>query len=436
MTTNADRWALRCFVGSLILIAFLYGVAVGTFRVFPFQVFALASDGLRELRGSTVVEEEPPWYYRRVDASYPQAFHDADGAYQGLNLITRVGPRNRIAAEIADMDGKTLHRWDVDWFRVWPDADHLPPSVVPKSRPGCHLHGAVVMDNGDLIYNYDHLGLVRLDRDSRVVWRLPYQTHHSIHRDDDGNLWVCGQKERHAPDPDFPGRITPYDEYTILLVSPDGAIRSEWSVAKMLKENGYEGLLYLGSDQPHPTLRDDRLHLNDAEPFPATMAEGFFGEHDVLISLRNVNTIFVFDRRTERIKFIRTGQWVWQHDPDFVDGDSFTVFDNDFRDVADEADLHSRIVAMDARTNTVTTLFRGTPERPFYTALMGKHQWLPNGNLLITESMKGRAFEIDADGEIVWQYVNYVDDQTVGLVEEVQRLPLAYGRRFGDEPTQ
>jgi len=436
MTTKADRSAFRCFVGSLVLIAFLYGVAVGTFRVFPFHVFALASDGLRELRGSTGIEDELPWYYRRVDASYPKALHNAGGAYQGLNLITQIEKGDRIAAMIADMDGKTLHRWEVDWFTVWPDADHLPPSAVPKSRPGSHLHGAVVMDNGDLIYNYDHLGLVRLDRDSRVVWRLPYQTHHSIQRGDDGNLWVCGQRPRNVPDPDFQGRSPPYDEYTILLVSPDGAIRGEWSVPAILKKNGYQGLLYLGSDQPHVIFRDDRLHLNDVEPFPATMAEGFFNEHDVLVSLRNVNTIFVFDRRTERIKFIRTGQWVWQHDPDFVDGNSFTLFDNNCRDVPDEANLHSRIVAVDARTNTVTTLFRGTPEHPFYTPIMGKHQWLPNGNLLITESRKGRAFEIDADGEIVWQYVNYVDDQTVGAVEEVQRLPLAYGRLFGREPTQ
>jgi len=221
-----------------------------------------------------------------------------------------------------------------------------------------------------------------------------------------------------------------------LQVSPDGAIRREWSIPGLLKKNGYEGLLYLGSAQPHPASRDDRLHLNDAELFPGTMASGFFGEHDVLVSLRNVNTIFVFDRRTERIKFISTGQWVWQHDPDFVDGNSFTVFDNDYRDVPYEADLHSRIVAIDARTNTVRTLFRGTRERPFYTSLMGKHQWLPNGNVLITESMMGRAFEINADGKIVWQYVNYVDDRTVGLVEEVQRLPLSYRRLFGDRQTE
>ena len=67
---------------------------------------------------------------------------------------------------------------------------------------------------------------------------------------------------------------------------------------------------------------------------------------------------------------------------------------------------------------------------PFYTDIMGKHQWLPNGNLLITESRQGRAFEINPQGEVVWEYMNYVDRRVVDLVEEVQRLPPEYERLF------
>lgn len=61
---------------------------------------------------------------------------------------------------------------------------------------------------------------------------------------------------------------------------------------------------------------------------------------------------------------------------------------------------------------------------------MGKHQWLPNGNLLITESRWGRTFELNRKGEIVWEYNNYVEPQIVGLVEEVQRLPFAHASLF------
>jgi hypothetical protein len=50
-------------------------------------------------------------------------------------------------------------------------------------------------------------------------------------------------------------------------------------------------------------------------------------------------------------------------------------------------------------------------------------QWLPNGNLLITESMEGREFEINSRREVVWEHMSYVEAAVVGIVEEVERIP-------------
>ena len=61
---------------------------------------------------------------------------------------------------------------------------------------------------------------------------------------------------------------------------------------------------------------------------------------------------------------------------------------------------------------------------------MGKHQWLPNGNLLITESKSGRGFEINRQGELVWQYINYVDQDIVGIIGKAERLPPEYTQLF------
>lgn len=49
-------------------------------------------------------------------------------------------------------------------------------------------------------------------------------------------------------------------------------------------------------------------------------------------------------------------------------------------------DISSRIVVIDARDNSAEVVFAGSAEIPFFTDIMDKHQWLPNGNLLITES--------------------------------------------------
>ena len=80
------------------------------------------------------------------------------------------------------MEGNTLNEWDLDWFKIWPDAEHLSDWRMPKSKPGTFVHGAIIMENGDLVFNYEHLGMVRLNPKGNVMWRVPSQTHHSLHR--------------------------------------------------------------------------------------------------------------------------------------------------------------------------------------------------------------------------------------------------------------
>ena len=237
MKPKKDRWALYLFVASAAFLIFGYGVTVGMLRIFPFPIFVNAARGYIEFCTRYeigAIGKALPWYYMRVPKPYPPAVRNTPQAYQGVNLVAAVGPNRTLLAKIMDMDGEILHRWDIDWFKIWPDAKHLPARLMPRSPPGTHMHGTILMDNGDLIVNFEHLGLVRFDRQGEVVWRLPYQTHHSIERDDDGDLWVCGQKEHYRPSPRFPNRVPPFVEFTILKVTPGGKILKEFPVGDIL----------------------------------------------------------------------------------------------------------------------------------------------------------------------------------------------------------
>ena len=139
-------------------------------------------------------------------------------AQDGVNLVVRIAQGPELSILIADMQGRPIHEWTIDWFTIWPGATHIPRKITPRSRPGTHVNGAVVMPNGDIVFNFENLGLVRLDPSGKVVWRLPYQTHHSVHLHDDGHLWVCGEKNHTERDPRFPHRVPPFDEYTVLEV--------------------------------------------------------------------------------------------------------------------------------------------------------------------------------------------------------------------------
>ncbi|MBN1395762.1 MAG: aryl-sulfate sulfotransferase [Pirellulales bacterium] len=417
---------------SCATLVFFGGMAVGAYKFFPYGYIKQACSGFDYFRSKvdTIDQKLPSLYY--WSSQYPDRppiFNTGRG-YPGINLVTGIRGERMLFARIIDMDGNTLHEWDLDWFRVWPNATHLSGRRTPVLRPGTHVHGAVVMENGDLIFNYEHIGLVRIAPDGNVVWRLPYQTHHSIHRHNDGNLWVCGQKEHVERNERFPNRIPPFDEYTILEVSPGGKILREWSVQELLEKNGYDGLCYLGkTESACIAVRDDLLHLNDAEPFPDAMEEAFFNRGDVLVSLRNVNTIFVFNCETDKIKHIATGRSVWQHDPDFIDGNRFSVFDN-YAVKTQKFKRFSRITIFSAAGGNPQVYYQGSDDRPFYSDIMGKHQWLPNGNLLITESRHARAFELDPEKKIVWEYIHQLNDGMCGLIEEVQRLPLEYARLY------
>lgn len=427
-TCSTERFAFYAFCVSAVAVAFGYGVAVGMFQLFPYQVFATAEKGFLKLRASS----EWPWYYTRIKSPDQTPVNNTGLACGGLNLVTQIEANDVLSAKIMDMDGETLHKWTIDWFKIWPDAEHLPSRWIPQSAPGTHIHGATVLENGDLVFNFEHLGLVRLDLAGKVVWRLPYQTHHSVTQDEKGNLWVCGQKEHTERDARFPNRKPPFEECTILELTADGTILHEWSVEKLLRKNGYAGLMFLGTQNNDSTeVEADVLHLNDVEPFPDSFAEGFFTQGDILVSLRNINTFFVFNCADEKISFISVGECVRQHDPDFVDGNTISVFDNNL--TSGIGYLKSRILLFSitsASDKKVKTIYEGTPSKPFFSSIMGKHQWLPNGNLLITESCRGRAFEIDRNGETVWQYTNLVDKGVVGIIEEVKRLSPEGSRPF------
>ncbi len=419
-----ERISFHLFWVSAVFLALSYGVIAGILHLFPYGLFASAVEGYDELRGVEGTKATN-WYYKRVHQPAPPPILNTGGAQPGLNVVTEI-LGDALSVKIMDLDGKTLHRWAIDWFKLWPDAQHIPERLRPRSSPGTHIDGAAVMDNGDLVFNFEHLGLVRLNRENAVVWRLPVQTHHSVHRTDGEVLWVCGQQDRQEPMAGLPNLVPPFVEDLVLEVGPDGKIQQQWSVPELLRANGRQGLLCLASQDNFSTaVSGDVTHLNHVEPFPSRMKPGFFEPGDVLVSLRNINTVFVFDRHTDRIKFVTTGQFVRQHDPHFVDGQTISVFDN--HNVGTSVDHpQSRIVLVSAPDQTVKTYFEGTPSHPFFTPILGRHQWLANGNLLITDSCAGRAFELNRKQEIVWWYINYTDAETVGAIEQVERIPMSY----------
>jgi hypothetical protein len=437
----SDNLLKLAFLFGVIFFSVLYGMTAMFFRIFPYQQVVNAHFAWEDLTN------KDDWLYQRTDQTRSLLKLIPEAIQPGLSKIVRVAENGRLGIEVITSQGERVHHWDIDWFALWGDATHLPPEDKPKKRPGTHIHGAAITADGGVVFNFEHLGLVKLNACGEVSWRLPYRTHHSIYIDQEKNIWVSGQINRTKPLDYVPNYQPPFIEPMVLKISPDGKILEEKSVFRLLLDNNRAGLLYLtGRDNfstevksqiPLQRLEGDTLHLNDVEIYEGPPA--FFKPGDRMISLRNVNTILVFDPQW-CLKYQWSNEFIRQHDPDFIDGVTLAVFDNN--NVADDPTpgYYSRILKhtvdpSNAGMGKTEIVWSGSATQPFYSSIMGKQQWLANGNLLLTESRHGRALEVDAHGNPVWEYLNLLKPGWLGVMEEAARLPVTMDASFFTQAT-
>ncbi len=417
-----------CFLISTVFLSLVVGFTLATLKQFPYPQLQRLQRTVRpwadEMMGKT------PWYYIKSRTN-PEDLRRStqETAQSDLTLITRLSDNKHVDALVINGNGETIHQWDLDIFRHWPSPDNAPPYNWPKQLPGALIHGAVVQENGDLIFNYTLFGLMRVDICAEPVWKLKgYITHHSVQENENGDMWVSGRLIHDQKPLDWlPNHQPPFKEEFALKVSPQGKLLEAISIPRILQENGYHGLLYLSSKMDMPLVSGDMMHLNDVEEFPQSMTPGTFGPGDIMVSLRNMSTVFVFNKTTRKIKYISTGEVFRQHDPDFVDGDHISIFNNDI--ISDDPSKESsKIVIFSVKDNTKKIVFP-TAGETLFSRTQGKHQWLPNGNLLITEARNGRAIEIDVEGNVVWEYINYLANGNVGIILEATRLDKRFSAK-------
>ncbi len=335
------------------------------------------------------------------------------------------------------------------WKLPPPDASELSPLTAMFSG----WQHVELGDDGDLYVIVELGRLLRLDRDSRVEWILEAPVHHDIARGDGGELVVLASAQRWdamSPDDIF------VDNH-VLVVSADGVIErrvSMWDVlskdpataailkAELAERKGwradFEGVQMpwgnparsreasdevvevvrgLRPDGPEDDPRalmallptkGDLLHANTIEILESART-GLWEKGDWLVSFRELDLIAVIDPRTESVR------WHWgpgsvsaQHQPTLLGNGNLLLFDNGV------VSRRSRVIELDPLTKRIVWIYDGGM-RPFYSAVMGGAQGLANGNVLITDSMAGRAIEVTREGEIVWEYRSPRSDSDLEL---------------------
>lgn len=330
------------------------------------------------------------------------------------------------SAYLVDMDGEVVHKWEKDFYDVWPKPEHVRPYLLPSCNDMTHWCRAHLFADGSIVAIYEGAfypyggGIIKLDASSNIIWKVAINAHHDLHVGQDGKIYVLTRRHN-IEDPDKP-RI---DEYLTVL-SSDGKILKEISLLDTIKKSPYKGLI------PNE-LYADYLHTNSVELLTEENAGGFpfLCCGDIMLSHLNINAITVLDKQTFAVKWVLMGISKNIHDADFLSNGRVVWFNN--RAAYEDGIVGSRIIEWDCINHKPTWQFTpadfiaGIKLLPgqtdmFYSAFYGSQQQLGNGNYLITESNGGTIYEVTRAKEVVWKYVNpSFDGESIGGVYGAKR---------------
>jgi len=352
--------------------------------------------------------------------------HDPGRAFAGLNVFKSHGQR---AALLTGMSGETLHTWFGD--RSEPDVVSRPSWIEwldPRSwirRAGgwksdkAHSwHWFEVLPNGDLIglATWDHI--VRIDWDSRPLWRTSLAVHHDLDFDSEGRIYTLAEVQGQLTLAD--GETIPILDEEIVILDPDnGHILARVRLSPFFGSRVERAWVDSNKARRHDAY--DVFHANSIEVVKRTVP-GVARAGNVLLSVRELDLVVILDLEARRIV------WEWgpgdlkrQHHPSFLPNGNLLIFDNRWDENA------SRVIELDPRRREIVWEYRGDPPESFYSWTRGSSYALPNGNVLVSESNRGRAFEVTRSGDTVWEFWNPdVDDRTEAraTLYRFARLPL------------
>jgi len=339
--------------------------------------------------------------------------------------------------------GDTVARWPLSYTKLFPTVDFVPRPATDDLA--ADTHGALINSDGSIVFNFDYGGSAKVNRCGVVDWTLQHPTHHSVEISETGGYWIPGRtyydaidQEKFPPFTKYYAAKKEYAEDLILKVSESGEILLSKSVPEIFYENNLLGpLTAIGDDfDSFPSHDYELLHLNKIGELSAAIADDFpqFPAGSLVLSLREHNLITVVDPTDWRILWYQVGPWIRQHDPEFNPGGTLTIFNNNaYRYGLGSFGWHnidgpkvSNVISIDPVTRETSVLFGAPAQGEMLTHIRGKHELTPSGGYIMTEFEGGRAIEIDADGNTVWEYVNGFDDTHVGELTEVRVYPADY----------
>jgi hypothetical protein len=356
-------------------------------------------------------EQQPPITVGKIDKP--------DKTCDGFTLsLCSGGPR----AVLINMRGETVHQWYTPFKTVWYDL--LPRLRVPLKESEVYFNDGHLYPNGDLLVLVEgpgnarrlaeSYGLVKLDKESRVLWKYTAGCHHGFDVGEDGTIYALTY--------DFVKELPPGMEYIptpcivdcVDVISSDGKLVKRLPLLDAFRNSPFAALLstlekpWLFRDLTPPDApmqaaqdemrRRDVLHTNTVKVLSRALAPKFpaFKAGQLLISPRHLDALAVLDPDSGKVVWGARGPWHAQHDPSFLDNGHLLLFDNL------GSPRGARVLEYDPQTQAFPWSYPDDNGTRFFSRIRGATQRLANGNTLIVNSGEGELFEVTPGREVVW----------------------------------
>jgi hypothetical protein len=270
-----------------------------------------------------------------------------------------------------------------------------------------------LLENGELLAIFDPYGVIKLDRDSNLLWATEPGSHfhHDLDVADDGRIFVLGKRSRVIA-PLHPGVKTVED--LVIILDPAGRELDRFSIYEAFIGSPFaeEVLPYLrataeeAAAKGHSNFED--FHTNTLDVFDGSMAHlsPLFAKGNMLFCSPHSNNVFIIDGETRRVVWNWSGPWYRIHEPQLVPGGRFLLFHNNGYQETENA---SEVLEYDLLTRELMWSYGGVsqgPEDRFFSGTSSTVARLGNGNTLVVVTEAGRTFEVTPDHEVAWDYLN------------------------------
>jgi hypothetical protein len=423
-----DRWlGLTALIG-VVFLAFVGGSFSMYNGTFPADMLRRAFEGGVALYQSLTQYDDPLqtdfWQPARTDKRGVVAY-DAARAQNGLTLYSS-GHDTR--AFLIDMNGTVVHEWSLPYSQVWDKS-----AAVARPRPDqfIYFEKTHLFPNGDLLALYTAngdtpwgYGLVKMDKNSHVIWKYLAHTHHDFDIDKDGNIYVLTHaiSEDDLPE-NAPKLNKPRIDDFVVKLSPDGHELKRFWLTGAFAKSAFNRRLYFVPWDVYQS-RGDYLHANSIQildravpGIPSSRAG------QVLVSMRELSTVALADLDSQSVVWALSGFWLRQHDARFLPNGHLMLFDNEGDPSGNGP---SRVVELDPANYRLVWSYGEEPGQSLDSIARSSYSRLDNGNTLIVESMAGRAIEVTPKGDIVWEFINPVRDtkaqDKIPIIFWMQRL--------------